>query len=91
MKFELTFLERGYYANILRAKAEHLAALIDERSASATAQELRGEIAYLQAQARRLDEAEEPAAVSDKEPIRVHPRRDIDAVDAPRNGGCDAG
>ncbi len=83
MKFDLSHLERGYHANLLRRRAIEARAIAESRSASATQAELREEADYCERQAKRLDDAEESAAVNGKEPIRAGSRIDIDSVDAP--------
>lgn len=83
MKIELSFLERGYFANVLRARAERVVLLVDQRSASSNVQELRGEIAYLKEKARQLDDAEEQVAMDSEATIRLdeNSRKDIDYID----------
>jgi len=87
MKIEMSFLERGYTANLFRVRASRQRQLASERSGSATRQELEQEAEYCETQARKLDDAEEPAAVSDKAPIRANPRADLDNVDGPATNG----
>jgi hypothetical protein len=79
----MSHLERGYHANLLRIRAATCRDIAETRSASATRQELETEAAWCEAQAQKLDNAEEPASVSEKDPIRAHPKLDINAVDKP--------
>lgn len=91
MKLELaTHLERGYVANTFRARAIRQRRIASERSKASIRAELEQEADYLEALAQRLDDGEEQNAVSEREPIKVDSRRDIDAIDAPetkQNGG----
>jgi hypothetical protein len=77
MRFELSFLDRAYHANLLRVRALRLRNLASERTMSATTKELSDEAEWCERQAQRLDDAEEPKTVSDKEPSRVNATRDI--------------
>ena len=77
MRFELSYLERAYQANLYRIRATRLRELAEKRTGSAAQRELLDEAAWCEGQAQRLDDAEEPAAVSTKEPSRVDSARDI--------------
>lgn len=87
MRFDLSFLERGYHANLLRIRASNLRGLVEDRSKAALRQELESEAAWCEEQARKLDDAEESIVASDREPIKVDSRRDIDSVDGPKSNG----
>jgi len=87
MKADMSFLERGYVANLYRIRAAHQRSLASTRTASATRQELEAEAAWCEQQALKLDDAEETTTASEKEPIKANPRLDIDAVDKPAGNG----
>jgi len=84
MKYDIGFIERGYTANLYRIRASRQRQLAADRSMSATRQELESEAAWCEAQAQKLDDAEEPTTVSDKEPIKAGGRKDIDQADPPK-------
>lgn len=87
MKVELDFLQRAYVANLLRIRATAQRELAESRTMSATREELIAEAKWCDAQARKLDDAFEEKSVSEKEPIRVDARRDIDSIDKPATNG----
>lgn len=89
MKVELDFLQRAYYANLLRIRAAKQRSIAEGRSASATRLELEAEAQWCEAQAQRLDDAFEEKSVSDKEPIRIKDGSnvDIDYIDDKRVNG----
>lgn len=88
MKFDLSYLERGAWANLARARASRQRGLAADKSRSSTRMELEAEAAYWESVAQRLDDAEEPTATSETEPVRVQANdtRDIDYIDRPPNG-----
>lgn len=90
MKVEMTFQQRGMIANLFRIRATRLRRISEQRSGSATKAELLTEAGYWEMEAEKLDDAEEPVSVSDKEPIRAGARSDIDNVDGPKppSGGA---
>jgi len=83
MKVEMGFLERAYYANLLRIRAATQRELAEERTMSATRDELLAESRWCETQARKLDDATEEKSVTEKEPIRVNgtTRIDVDYMD----------
>jgi hypothetical protein len=89
VKQELTFLERGYMANLCRRRAAELRENIQRFSTAAVRAELTAEAKHVEEMARRYDDGEDP--LSEKQPIQVNPRIDLDQLDAPqKNGGGDA-
>lgn len=83
MKYDIDHFTRGYLSNLLRARATRQRSLASGRSMSATKLELETEAEFCEREAQRLDDALEPTVVSDKEPVRVTARRDLDSVDQP--------
>jgi hypothetical protein len=81
MKTELSFLERGYQANLCRRRAAELRALAEKKSMSALRQELLGEADYVDDMAKRYDEGADQELLP--APRIASPRADIDAVDRP--------
>jgi hypothetical protein len=82
MKLDLTYLERGYEANLYRRRADELRKLAAERTMSAIRLELEAEAVFCDARAKRLDDGEEPKE-EPKEPIRVDKNRDLQQLDPP--------
>lgn len=80
MKVELSHLERGYLANLYRARAAKQRRLAADRSKAAIRAELDAEADWCEEQAQRLDDAEE-SSVAERPPARVTERRDLDSVD----------
>ena len=83
---DVPHLLRAYVANLFRIQAATQRGRAEARTGSATKQLLEAEARWCDEQALRLDAAEEPPSVSEREPIRARPRVDIIAVDGP-NGG----
>jgi hypothetical protein len=85
MKVEMSFLERGYVANLLRIRARDQKKIASDRNASSTRQELEQEAEWCEAKAQSLDNATEDKILSEKEPIRLdeNSKRDINYIDSP--------